>query len=129
MQREIDILMLDHNEELERLNKEMKKERALLQKEYVDPKFLEPTVKIIGEKIASDSKTATQQATLPEDPVIIGKKGTGSPDANKTGDSSKKPESTPKKDEELRKSQGGGFLSSVASFFLTENEKKKLIQE
>lgn len=115
IRQEIDIVKLGHNEEIELLTQQIKKKEeteALLRKQLLDNKILEPAVQVIEKKISSDFKSK-----LPEDPVIIGKRGGESPECGA------------KKNEEVRKSQGGGFLKGVASFFLTENEKKKLIQE
>ena len=116
MQEELDILKIGHAEELEFLHKEIKKKTDIetqLKKQLLDLKNLEPSVQIVEKKQPTDPKTQGPASPIKES------------SESKTGEQSSGNKSESKKDEEVRKSRTR-FLSSMASFFLTDNERKKI---
>ena len=125
MQEELDILKLGHAEELETLSKEIAKKtdmEAQLRKQLLDIKSLEPSIQIVEKKLIPDSKMPDAK---PEEKKANDNSGSkDSPPPRKEEPSSEK-KSDSKRNDELRKSQGG-FLSSMANFFLTDNERKKI---
>lgn len=137
LKEELDIFKLSHAEEIEALNKEINKKteaETLLKKQLLDMKSLEPNVQVIEKKLLTDPKVQPVQTKSPEESSVKKNEKTPttspdklSPEATKAGnESAKKPEQSETKLEEQKK---GGFLTSMASFFLTDNEKKKMIKE
>ena len=135
LRQEIDLTKLNHSEEIEKLKKELNSKestKAHLDLQNMHSKSMEPPVQIEETKEVIDSKVSVQQTQATEASEVGRKSNTESPE--KVGlepvqsEEPTKKQETPRNSEEVRKSQGG-FLSSVASFFLTENERKKLIQE
>mmetsp|Transcript_5325 Transcript_5325/g.5743 ORF Transcript_5325/g.5743 Transcript_5325/m.5743 type:complete len:145 (+) Transcript_5325:2-436(+) len=142
MKEELDILKMNHAEELEILNKEITKKSDIegqLRKQLVDIRSLEPSVQVLDKKPLQDSKAQETKVQTKGVEATTGNKQseknspvTGKPttEPGKKEDSPNKQDATKKAAEEQKKSQGGGgFFSGMASFFLTENEKKKFVND